>query len=321
MESGQSSAPTLLTMTWYHNGNLNSELLQGSEYNMGTGVTAGVPGPTSTWETGTIGSVSVSASLYSMVSGSFSISEVSSVLWQLPLSINWWGRWGYGNTQALSNVPICNRWKCEFSCVKILFNKFLKRRRTCGRIGNADCHQSGSKNNQESYREIVLLVKPSLELNTFVIINFSHRPRDSPKKNSDAIDTFADVLTRLWHIWICHQAQEACLLLHCRHRRHCYCVTAPCLSDQQQWTEDIGGPRGAEVEERKNTRQEARKNRKGRKNKRRKKDFTGSTFWNIAIDCKIIAIYARIWLWICRQSLLTCFTSRLLTKTEQNLLT
>ncbi|EGI61449.1 hypothetical protein G5I_10222 [Acromyrmex echinatior] len=56
---------------------ISTNTYNGSEYNMGTGVTAGVPGPTRTWETGTIGSVSVSASLYSMVSGSFSISGLS----------------------------------------------------------------------------------------------------------------------------------------------------------------------------------------------------------------------------------------------------
>ncbi|XP_020284157.1 arginine/serine-rich protein PNISR [Pseudomyrmex gracilis] len=47
-----------------------------SEYNMGTGVTAGVSGPGGRWGTG---SVPASASLYSMASGSSSISGVSSV--------------------------------------------------------------------------------------------------------------------------------------------------------------------------------------------------------------------------------------------------
>ncbi|XP_012218272.1 protein split ends [Linepithema humile] len=47
-----------------------------SEYNMGTGVTAGVSGPGGRWGAG---SVPASASLYSMASGSSSISGVSSV--------------------------------------------------------------------------------------------------------------------------------------------------------------------------------------------------------------------------------------------------
>lgn len=47
-----------------------------SEYNMGTGVTAGISGPGGRWGTG---SVPASASLYSMASGSSSISGVSSV--------------------------------------------------------------------------------------------------------------------------------------------------------------------------------------------------------------------------------------------------
>ncbi|CAK9817300.1 hypothetical protein ANTQUA_LOCUS9321 [Anthophora quadrimaculata] len=47
-----------------------------SEYNMGTGVSVGVPGPGGRW---VAGSVPASASLYSMASGSSSISGVSSV--------------------------------------------------------------------------------------------------------------------------------------------------------------------------------------------------------------------------------------------------